>query len=201
MFYQKIIKRFIDILFSILALIISSPIMLIIGIAIKIDSKGPIIFKQERVGLNGQVFNIYKFRTMRYGVKFGENSPTKFGDFLRKISLDELPQLVNILKGDMSFIGPRPWITEYSQYFSEEDKKRWKVLPGLSGYAQVKGRNGITIREKLDADIWYVENISFKVDVEIFFKTILSVFKKDNSSISEEGIQDEINYLRNNYKE
>ncbi len=141
MIYRNIIKRIADIILATFALILCSPIMLISAILIKVDSKGPVIFKQKRVGYKGKSFNIYKFRTMYHDVKFGENKPTKVGNILRKTSIDELPQLVNIIKGDMSFIGPRPWITEYSKYFTEKEKKRWDVLPGLSGYAQIKGRN------------------------------------------------------------
>ncbi len=200
MFYKKIVKRIADVLLASFTLIIASPIMLISAILIKLDSKGPVIFKQKRIGLNGNPFSIYKFRTMYHDVKFGENKPTRIGKFLRKTSIDELPQLVNILKGEMSFIGPRPWITEYSKYFTDREKKRWQVLPGLSGWAQIKGRNGITVREKLDADAWYVDNISFKVDIEIFFKTIFLVFKKSNSSISENGIINELDYLRSNFE-
>ncbi len=200
MYYRRFIKRILDVVLATVFLIIFCPIMLIVACLIKIYSEGPVIFKQKRVGFQGNPFYIYKFRTMYYGVKFGDNSPTKIGKYLRKLSLDELPQLINIIKGDMSFIGPRPWITEYSKWFTESEMRRFEVLPGLSGWAQIKGRNGLSIREKLDADIWYVDNISFKVDVMIFFKTILSVFKKNNTSITEDGIKDELDELRAHYE-
>ena len=133
--------------------------------------------------------------------KNGENKVTKVGKFLRATSIDELPQFVNIIKGDMSFIGPRPWIEEYSKFFSNEDKRRWNVLPGISGYAQVNGRNGMGIKEKINADICYVDNISFITDLKIFFKTVKIVIKRTGASISETGIQEELKELEKLYYE
>ena len=175
--YEKVIKRFLDVIMAFVLFIISLPILFVSAIAIKLDSKGKIIFKQKRVGKDGQVFYIYKLRTMSKD-KNGVNKVTKVGKFLRITSIDELPQFINIIKGDMSFIGPRPWIESYSKYFTDEDKRRWKVLPGISGYAQVNGRNGMTIKEKIAADIWYVDNISFLTDLKILFKTVNIVIKK-----------------------
>ena len=198
--YEKVIKRFLDIIMAFVLFIISLPILFVSAIAIKLDSKGKIIFKQKRVGKDGQVFYIYKLRTMSKD-KNGVNKVTKVGKFLRITSIDELPQFINIIKGDMSFIGPRPWIESYSKYFTDEDKRRWEVLPGISGYAQVNGRNGMTIKEKIAADIWYVDNISFLTDLKILFKTVNIVIKKDGASISEKCIRDELKELEKMYNE
>ena len=198
--YEKVIKRFLDVIMAFVLFIISLPILFVSAIAIKLDSNGKIIFKQKRVGKDGQVFYIYKLRTMSKD-KNGVNKVTKVGKFLRITSIDELPQFINIIKGDMSFIGPRPWIESYSKYFTDEDKRRWKVLPGISGYAQVNGRNGMTIKEKIAADIWYVDNISFLTDLKILFKTVNIVIKKDGASISEKGIRDELKELEKMYNE
>ena len=198
--YEKVIKRFLDVIMAFVLFIISLPILFVSAIAIKLDSNGKIIFKQKRVGKDGQVFYIYKLRTMSKD-KNGVNKVTKVGKFLRITSIDELPQFINIIKGDMSFIGPRPWIESYSKYFTDEDKRRWEVLPGISGYAQVNGRNGMTIKEKIAADIWYVDNISFLTDLKILFKTVNIVIKKDGASISEKGIRDELKELEKMYNE
>lgn len=198
--YEKVIKRFLDVIMAFVLFIISLPILFVSAIAIKLDSNGKIIFKQKRVGKDGQVFYIYKLRTMSKD-KNGVNKVTKVGKFLRITSIDELPQFINIIKGDMSFIGPRPWIESYSKYFTDEDKRRWEVLPGISGYAQVNGRNGMTIKEKIAADIWYVDNISFLTDLKILFKTVNIVIKKDGASISEKGIRDELKELEQMYNE
>lgn len=200
----RISKRFFDILLSVVMLIPVTPIMAITALVIKLDSAGPILFKQQRVGKNGKDFTILKFRTMIVNAeKMGtgldsfanDNRVTKVGKFLRNTSLDELPQLFNILKGDMSFIGPRPWIPEYYEWFTDEQKRRNNVLPGISGLAQVKGRNGISIFKKIDYDLEYVEKISFRFDVKIVWLTIVTVFKKDNAEISEQGIKEEISDL------
>ena len=130
-----------------------------------------------------------------------EQMTTKVGKFLRKTSLDELPQLFNIVKGEMSFIGPRPWIPEYYEWFTDEQQKRADVLPGISGLAQVNGRNGINIFKKIEYDLEYIKNISFVYDIKIFISSILAVFKKTNAEISEMGIKDEINQLKNMKKQ
>lgn len=198
--YRKYFKRTIDIVAASIALIILSPILLIAIIAIKCEGKGKAVFKQKRIGMGNKPFYIYKLRTMAIDEQ-GVNRVTKIGKFLRVTSIDELPQLVNIIKGEMSFIGPRPWIEEYTKYFSKKELRRLEVLPGLSGWAQVQGRNGMTIRQKLDADIFYVDNISAKLDVIIFFKTIGIVFKKTGASITEKGIQEELDELKSQYNE
>lgn len=197
----KYLKRLIDIIVSLIGIIVTLPILLIAMLVIKIeDPKSPVIFKQKRVGYKEKRFSIIKLRTMKVNKKTGVNEITKVGKFLRNTSIDELPQLFNILKGDMSLIGPRPWIEEYTDYFTATERRRSEVLPGLSGLAQVRGRNGITIREKLEADIEYVDNQSLKLDLQIFFKTIYVVLKKTNASIKEATIQDEINYLKEKFE-
>lgn len=198
--YKRYFKRCLDLVLALVLLVISFPVIFVSGIAIKCCDNGKILFKQCRVGLNGKGFYIYKLRTMARD-KNGVNRVTKIGKFLRATSIDELPQLLNIIKGDMSFIGPRPWIEEYSRYFNSNDKKRWKVLPGVSGWAQVNGRNGMSITKKIQYDVWYVENVSFKLDVVIFLKTIHEVFKRTGASITEGGIQDELNELKERYEE
>lgn len=187
------IKRILDVIFSLLGLIILSPILLITAIAIKLESRGPVIFKQKRIGKDGEVFNIYKFRSMVVGAekigtgvysRKGDNRVTKVGNFIRMTSIDELPQLVNILKGEMSIIGPRPVLTyhpwKYEEY-TKEQLKRFNVRPGVTGWAQVHGRKDVEWCERINLDIYYVENISFWLDIKIFFKTILQVLSmKDN---------------------
>ena len=197
----KYIKRTIDIVISSTGLIVTSPVLLIACIAIKLeDPKSPVFFIQKRVGYKEKRFKIYKLRTMKVNKKNGINEVTKIGKFLRNTSIDEIPQLINILKGDMSLIGPRPWIEQYTNYFTAREKKRTDVLPGLSGLAQVRGRNGITIEQKIESDIEYVENQSFKLDLKIFFKTIYIVLKKTNASIKETTIQEELDYLKNKFE-
>ncbi len=197
-----IIKRILDCILAIIILVIFAIPMLIIAIAIKIEDGGPIIYKSKRIGKKLKKFNVYKFRSMkieREELKSNlshEQMVTKVGKFIRKTSLDELPQLFNILKGEMSFIGPRPWIPEYYEWFTDEQKKRADVLPGISGLAQVKGRNGINIFRKIDYDLIYVHNISFKFDLKIILETIKTVFSKADAEISEVGIKQEINELK-----
>lgn len=192
----KIVKRVFDIILCIIGLIILSPILLITAIAIKIDSKGPVIFKQERLGKNGKTFNMYKFRSMVVGaekkgtgVYSGKNDSrvTKVGKFIRATSIDELPQLVNIIKGDMSIIGPRPVLTyhpwPYEEYTNEQ-LKRFEVRPGVTGWAQVNGRKDVEWHKRIELDIEYVEKLSFILDLRIFFKTIANVIlMKDNLNV------------------
>ena len=201
--YKKYIKRILDILISSLLLIITLPIYIIVAIIIKIDSKGPIIFKQERTGFKGKNFNTYKFRTMKLETvdKKGrelthDERCTKVGKVIRKLSIDELPQLINILKGEMSLIGPRPWIPEYYKYFSEHQKHRCDVLPGITGLAQAMGRNSIDIFQKINYDIEYTKNVTFKMDCKVFIETIKTVLSKTGAEIKQEEIQDEINLLK-----
>ncbi|MDD3304293.1 MAG: sugar transferase [Clostridia bacterium] len=197
--YKKYLKRGFDLLASLLLFVITLPIVIITCfLTIVFDGFSSPIFTQNRIGKDEKIFKIYKIRTMARD-KNGVNIVTKLGKILRATSIDELPQLVNIIKGEMSFIGPRPWIAEYSKYFTKQDRRRSEVLPGLSGWAQVQGRNDITVKEKLKADTWYVDHISFKTDFTILTKTIGLVFKKTGASISEKGIQDELQELKKNY--
>ncbi|WP_174784062.1 sugar transferase [Enterococcus faecium] len=185
-FYQLFGKRILDILLSGIALIVLSPIILIVGILVRIKLGSPIIFKQERPGKSEKIFSMYKFRTMTDERDHnGEYLPdeirlTKFGKMLRATSLDELPELWNILKGDMSIVGPRPLLVEYLPLYSEKQRKRHNVRPGLTGLAQVNGRNAISWEEKFDLDVYYVDKISFFNDLIIIIQTCKKVIKKEN---------------------
>lgn len=200
----SVIKRVLDIICSLILIIIFSPVMIIVAMLIKKDG-GPAIFVQNRSGRYNKTFKIYKFRTMSvkndvHNFKV-EDMMTPFGRKLKNSSLDELPQLFNILKGDMSFIGPRPWILDYSMYFTSEQMKRLNVRPGLTGYAQCNGRNNLSIKEKIKLDIFYVNNMSFKLDVKIILKTIESVLKHEGITSSKFLIKKEIDELKNQTKE
>ena len=185
-FYQLFGKRILDILLSGITLIVLSPIILIVGVLVRIKLGSPIIFKQERPGKSEKIFSMYKFRTMTDERDHnGEYLPdeirlTKFGKMLRATSLDELPELWNILKGDMSIVGPRPLLVEYLPLYSEKQRKRHNVRPGLTGLAQVNGRNAISWEEKFDLDVYYVDKISFFNDLIIIIQTCKKVIKKEN---------------------
>jgi len=182
-------KRFYDTVLSLIGLIVLSPLFLVIVISIKLDSKGPILFKQKRIGRNKKHFYILKFRTMR--IDTPKDTPThmlenpqqwitKVGKFLRKTSLDEIPQIINILKGDMSIIGPRPALWNQYDLVAERDKYDvHKLYPGLTGYAQINGRDELPIPEKAKLDGYYVKHMSLWLDIKIFFGTIISIFKSD----------------------
>lgn len=181
--YQHVIKRIFDFIF---ALILGIPALLIVGvcyIAVKATTKGPAFFVQERPGYKGKIFSIYKLRTMR--VETEENGRqlsdaeriTKVGKIIRACSFDELPQLLNVLKGEMSFIGPRPLLTQYLSLYTPEQMRRHDVLPGISGWAQVNGRNELTWEQKFERDVYYVDHISFALDVKILFMTIHNVLQ------------------------
>lgn len=197
--YAKYFKRILDFLLSLIALIILSPVFLIIAILVRVKLGSPVIFKQKRPGKNEKIFTLYKFRTMtdkkdeNGNLLPDEKRLTKFGKALRSTSLDELPELFNILKGDMSIIGPRPLLVEYLPLYNEEQKHRHDVRPGLTGLAQVSGRNSISWEEKFDDDIRYIKNITFINDVKIFFETIIKVFKR-------EGISQENNATMEKFK-
>ncbi|MFA9468195.1 sugar transferase [Streptococcus sp. E24BD] len=186
--YEKYFKRLLDILLSASALIILSPVMLLVVILVRVKLGSPVIFKQQRPGKDEKIFSMYKFRTMT-DEKDSEGNLlpdgirlTPFGKLLRSTSLDELPELWNILKGDMSIIGPRPLLTSYLRLYNNEQRKRHAVRPGLTGLAQVNGRNSLSWEEKFALDIRYINNIYFLKDVEIFLKTIKSVIKRDGIS-------------------
>ena len=183
--YKKYIKRILDIILSLIAIIITLPIFLIVGILILIFIGQPAIFRQKRPGKNEKIFTMYKFRTMTNkkdedgNLLPDELRLTKLGKFLRKTSLDEIPEFINILKGDMSFVGSRPLLVEYLPYYTEEEHHRHDVRPGLTGLAQVSGRNLLNWDDIFKKDIEYVNNITFKNDLKIAFKTILIVLKKE----------------------
>mgnify|MGYP001007010421 CR=1 FL=1 len=183
--YKKYIKRPMDFILSLIAIIVLSPVLLIVAILVRTKLGSPVIFKQKRPGLNEKIFTLYKFRTMTdERDKFGELLPdsvrlTKFGKFLRSTSLDELPELFNILKGDMSIVGPRPLLVQYLHLYNEHQKHRHDVRPGLSGWAQVNGRNAISWEDKFDLDVEYVDNVSFTGDWKIIFLTIYKTIKKE----------------------
>lgn len=196
------LKRVIDFIIALIFCLLLLPIGVVVYIAIKLeDGKNP-FYTQKRTGKNGKVFNMYKFRSMRVETEINgrklthDERVTKVGKFIRKTSIDELPQIINILKGDMSFIGPRPWITEYYDSFNDTQKRRVEVLPGLSGLAQVKGRNGLTIFDKIKYDLEYVNNISLMFDLKIIFMTIYTVLKKEEAEIIQESIEEELKALR-----
>ena len=182
----NICKRGLDIFIALAAMVILSPVLVAIGITIRLSSKGPAIFKQERAGKNGRPFVFYKFRTMTLDVDPFGPSPksgqdrrlTKVGKFLRECSLDELPQLFNVLKGDMSIVGPRPLYLSQIPEWSERQKKRLVVKPGLTGLAQIQGRAELTREEKLELDVKYVENAGLLTDIRIMLATIVQVFRR-----------------------
>lgn len=188
---QKFIKRAIDILGSFLGGLLISPILIIIAILIRVKLGYPIFFTQDRVGKDGKVFKIVKFRTMLEAYdKFGEplsdkKRVTSFGNFLRSTSLDELPELINVLKGDMSLVGPRPLLVEYIDLYSKEQFRRHEVRPGMTGWAQVNGRNNLYWDEKFKMDVEYVDNVNLLLDIKILFLTIFKVLKRDG--ISKDG--------------
>lgn len=196
-FYKNIIKRPLDFLLALLAFIIFSPFLLITAVMVRVKLGSPVLFKQERPGLNERIFTLYKFRTMKdLRDEKGEllkdkDRLTPFGKALRASSLDELPELMNIIKGDMSIVGPRPLLTAYLPLYNEEQKKRHLVRPGLTGLAQVMGRNALTWNEKFALDIEYVNHITFLKDVKIIGKTVKQVFLKDGINMSEEEPMEE----------
>ena len=172
------IKRLFDIFFAVFLIIILSPLLLIISLLILFFMGRPILFVQARPGKNCKIFNLYKFRTMKnkdhYNIE-DANRITKFGNFLRKTSLDELPEIFNVLKQDMSFVGPRPLLVDYLNYYNDVQMKRHEVLPGITGWAQINGRNKITWDDKFKLDVWYVNNNNFFLDIKIIFVTIKKV--------------------------
>lgn len=186
--YERFFKRLFDFVLALIGLIVLSPVLLIVAILIRVKLGKPILFKQKRPGLNEKIFTLYKFRTMTD--KRDENGNllpdserlTKFGKFLRSTSLDELPELFNILKGDMSFVGPRPLLVEYLQLYNQVQRRRHEVRPGLTGLAQINGRNAISWEEKFKIDIQYVDNLTFLKDIKILFLTVIKVLKREGIS-------------------
>lgn len=205
--YAKYIKRILDLILSLMALIVLMPLMIIIGILVRINLGSPIIFKQKRPGKNEKIFTLYKFRTMTDKRDIDGNllpdeyRLTKFGKFLRSTSLDELPELINIIKGDMAIVGPRPLLVEYLPYYTEEEKHRHDVRPGLTGLAQVNGRNAISWEEKLKYDTEYIKKISFYSDLKIIFKTIKKTIKREDILMGNEFVVGKFIDQKKNKKE
>ena len=195
--YKHFFKRLIDFILSLIALIVFSPILLIVAILVRTKLGSPVIFKQERPGLNEKIFTLYKFRTMTDDKdEQGNLLPddirlTKFGKLLRSTSLDELPELFNILKGDMSIVGPRPLMTRYLPYYTEEERARHSIRPGMTGYAQVKGRNSLTWDEKFKYDLYYVNHVTFLVDIKVILDTIKIVINHEGISLGDLGNLDD----------
>lgn len=192
MIYRKYIKRLLDIILSLLALLILSPIIIIVSMSLFIiGGKSAVFFLQSRPGKDAKIFKIIKFKTMtderdsNGDLLPDEKRLTPMGDFIRSTSIDELPQLINVLKGDMSLVGPRPLRVRYLPLYSKEQSRRHNVLPGITGWAQINGRNGISWTERFKLDVWYVDNCSFLLDTKIIFMTIVKIFKREG--ISQEG--------------
>lgn len=185
------VKRLLDITISLIALIFLLPLMLLIYLLVRINLGSPAFFLQERVGKDNKIFKMIKFRTMKNSTDKNGNllsdneRVTKFGSFLRSFSLDELPELINILKGDMSLVGPRALLVQYLGLYNYEQIRRHEVLPGLTGWAQINGRNSITWSEKFKLDVWYVDNWSLWLDIKIFFLTFWKVLKREGINQSE----------------
>lgn len=200
--YKKYIKRILDIILSLIAIIVTLPIFLIVGILVLIFIGQPAIFRQKRPGKNEKIFTMYKFRTMTNkkdedgNLLPDELRLTKLGKFLRKTSLDEIPEFINILKGDMSFVGPRPLLVEYLPYYAKEEHHRHDVRPGLTGLAQVSGRNLLNWNDKFQKDLEYVNNITFINDVKIIIDTIKIVFKREGITDNKSATMTRLNIER-----
>lgn len=188
MVYKKYFKRAFDFLFSLTAFLILLPVFILISLLLLVANQGTPFFKQTRPGMHGKLFQVIKFKTMNgRRDEHGNLLPddvrlTSVGRFVRKTSLDEIPQLINVIKGDMSLIGPRPLLVEYMEIYNPEQQRRHEVRPGITGWAQVNGRNTISWREKFRHDLYYVDHLSFLFDMKIFFLTILKVFKAEGIS-------------------
>ncbi|MEG3971435.1 MULTISPECIES: sugar transferase [unclassified Microcoleus] len=196
---SKLVKFVLDRLVAAIALLVFSPAILIVAIAIYLRMGSPIVFTQPRPGKNGEVFRFYKFRTMTSdcdadgNLLSDEKRLTAIGQFLRKTSLDELPQLWNVLKGDMSFVGPRPLMVEYLERYSPEQARRHDVMPGITGWAQINGRNTISWEQKFKLDVWYVDNWSLWLDLKILFLTVWKVVKKEGISQANHATVEDFN--------
>lgn len=183
--YKKWGKRTLDVILSVFAVILLAPVLLVVAVLVRIKLGSPVVFKQVRPGKDGELFSIYKFRTMtedrdeKGQYLSDEIRLTPFGKKLRATSLDELPELFNILKGDMSIVGPRPLLAQYLPLYNNHQKRRHEVRPGLTGYAQVHGRNSISWEEKFDLDVWYVDNFSFTGDCKIVLDTVKTVLARE----------------------
>ncbi len=187
----SLVKRLFDVIVSTLVLIVFSWLILILAVLVRVNLGSPVFFRQKRPGLDGTIFEMVKFRTMRNattpdGIPLPDDQRmTKFGNFLRKLSLDELPELWNVVKGDMSLVGPRPLLVQYLDRYSPRQMRRHETRPGVTGWAQVNGRNAVAWEDRFEMDVWYVENWSFTLDLKILWMTVLTVFKR--SGVSAEG--------------
>ncbi|MEQ8260443.1 MAG: sugar transferase [Alcanivorax sp.] len=186
-------KRLFDFFGALLALLLLCPVLILLAVMVKLKLGGPVIFQQARPGIDGDAFNILKFRSMTDKRDVAgdllpdEQRLVPFGRFLRSTSLDELPELFNVLKGDMSLVGPRPLLMEYLPRYSDRQARRHEVRPGITGWAQINGRNALSWEEKFELDVWYVDNQSLWLDIKILFKTVLQVLKRDGISHGEEA--------------
>lgn len=195
--YEAYVKRLLDLVLSAVALLLLSPVILVVAILVRCNLGAPVIFCQERPGKDEEIFKLYKFRSMTDACDaYGQLLPdelrlTRFGRFLRSTSLDELPELWNIFKGDMSIVGPRPLLVKYLPLYNEEQRHRHDVTPGLTGWAQVHGRNLCSWEEKFDYDIWYVDHVSFILDLQIIFLTVKSVLKREGISSEDSATMEE----------
>lgn len=205
--YVKYVKRLLDIIFSVLLFIITFPVLIVVAILVRINLGSPVIFKQKRPGKNEKIFTLYKFRTMtdkkddNGNMLPDDERLTKFGMFLRSTSLDELPELINIIKGDMSFVGPRPLLEEYLSLYNNDQKHRHDVSPGLTGLAQVNGRNLLEWKKRFDLDLEYVNNVTFKMDLKIIFKTISLVIMRKGVSSSNSMTMEKFKGIKNDIDE
>ncbi len=202
--YRSFFKRFLDVFISVIALIVVSPFMLITAILIKAESPGPVIFKQQRLGKDGQVFWIYKFRSMCVGAEQtgsgvysgkGDARVTKVGRVIRATSIDELPQLWNILKGDMSIIGPRPPLTYHPwpiEEYTPEQKRMFALRPGITGWAQTHGRKDVEWHKRIELNVWYVDNVSLWLDIKILFMTVFKVLANADNENTGETVKKEL---------
>lgn len=198
--YEKFGKRGLDIMLATALIILTLPLFIVISLAIKLSSRGPAVFKQERTGLNGKTFTMRKFRSMTKDNNVLDSNTddriTRIGKILRATSLDELPQFINILNGDMSFIGPRPWITEYYTHMNTDQRRRNSVRPGITGLAQVCGRNTLTIHEKIDYDLQYVDVVSLRGDMKVVLATLRTIFDHGAHQLGKGGIHEELETLK-----
>lgn len=198
--YQNCIKRALDITLALVLTIITLPVSVIVAILIKRESPGPVFFKQNRTGRYGKQFKMYKFRSMSHDNNVRDltkqDQTTKIGLTMRHLSIDEIPQLINVIIGDMSFIGPRPWIPEYYEHMTKEQRQRNNVRPGITGLAQAYGRNSLTIKQKIKYDLEYVHDISFKEDIKIIFITLKTMFDKSTNEMGKGAIHSELAILK-----
>lgn len=195
--YERWFKRPLDIILSLLALIVFSPLLLVVAILVKKDMGSPVIFKQHRIGLNDKEFSMYKFRSMtdardENGIFLPDDDRiTKLGNFIRKTSIDELPSLMNIIKGDMSIIGPRPLPSRYLSRYTEEQRRRHEVRPGLSNPSTINGRNSQTWEQQFAGDVWYVDHVTFLTDAKSVIDTVITVFKREGATAEDGGARGE----------